>query len=39
MDAAFNQAKLAFNATKDEKVDALRQIMDAREKKYRVETP
>lgn len=34
----FNQAKLAYNATKDEKVDALKQIMDAREAKYKVES-
>ncbi|ORY31248.1 hypothetical protein BCR39DRAFT_527112 [Naematelia encephala] len=33
----FNQAKLAYNASKDEKVDALKQIMDAREAKYRVQ--
>ncbi|WWD20765.1 hypothetical protein CI109_105242 [Kwoniella shandongensis] len=32
----FNQAKIAYNATKDEKVDALKNIMDAREAKYRV---
>ncbi|WRT70754.1 uncharacterized protein IL334_007753 [Kwoniella shivajii] len=33
----FNQAKIAYNATKDEKVDALKSIMDSREAKYRVE--
>ncbi|KAK8850586.1 hypothetical protein IAR55_004505 [Kwoniella newhampshirensis] len=33
----FNQAKIAYNATKDEKVDALKNIMDAREAKYRVQ--
>lgn len=33
----FNQAKIAYNATKDEKVDALKQVMDSREAKYRVD--
>ncbi|OCF34503.1 hypothetical protein I316_04018 [Kwoniella heveanensis BCC8398] len=32
----FNQAKIAYNATKDEKVEALQNIMDAREAKYKV---
>ncbi len=36
--SAFNQAQVAYNATKDERVDALRQVMDAREAKYRVDT-
>lgn len=34
----FNQAQVAYNATKDERVDTLRQVMDAREAKYRVDT-
>ncbi|KAK1923244.1 hypothetical protein DB88DRAFT_341722 [Papiliotrema laurentii] len=33
----FNQAKVAYNATKEEKVEALRKVMDAREAKYKVE--
>ncbi|ORX40961.1 hypothetical protein BD324DRAFT_612691 [Kockovaella imperatae] len=36
-DNPFNQAQVAYNATKDERVDALKQVMDAREAKYRVE--
>lgn len=36
-ETAFNQVKLEYNASKDEKVDKLREVMDAREKKYRVE--
>ena len=35
--AAFNQAQVAYNATKDEKVEALKKVMDAREAKYKVE--
>ena len=35
---AFNQAQVAYNASKDERVDALRQVMDAREAKYKVDS-
>jgi len=35
--AAFNQAQVAYNATKEEKVDALKKVMDAREAKYKVD--
>ena len=34
---AFNQAQVAYNATKEEKVDALKKVMDAREAKYKVD--
>jgi hypothetical protein len=34
---AFNQVQVAYNATKDERVDKLREVTEAREKKYRVE--
>ncbi|WVR08651.1 hypothetical protein IAU60_005709 [Kwoniella sp. DSM 27419] len=32
----FNQAKIAYNATKEEKVEALQAIMDSKDAKYRV---
>lgn len=32
--AAFNQAKIAYNATKDEKVEAYKKIMESREAKF-----
>jgi hypothetical protein len=35
--SAFNQVSIAYNATKEEKVDALKQTMTAREAKYKVE--
>lgn len=35
---AFNQVQLEYNASKDEKLDKLKEVMDAREKKYRVAT-
>ncbi|KAK4689252.1 hypothetical protein P7C73_g854, partial [Tremellales sp. Uapishka_1] len=34
----FNQVQIAYNATKEEKVDALKQTMAAREAKYKVES-
>jgi hypothetical protein len=36
--AAFNQAQVSYNASKEEKVEALKKVMDAREAKYKVES-
>lgn len=33
---AFNQVQVAYNASKDERVEKLREVMDAREAKYKV---
>lgn len=35
---AFNQVSLAYNATKEERVGKLQDVIDAREAKYRVES-
>lgn len=35
---AFNQVKMAYNASKEEKLDKLQELRDAREAKYKVET-
>lgn len=34
---AFNQVQVAYNASKEERVDKLKEVMQAREKKYAVE--
>jgi hypothetical protein len=34
--SAFNQAQVAYNASKDEKLDKLKEVIGAREAKYKV---
>lgn len=33
---AFNQTQIAYNATKEEKLDKLKEVISAREAKYKV---